>query len=399
MDYTKINGYSETMCAVIQAMIDANLSKIKCDRTVKGIIVDDSKADFNYYTVSENNITYIAYSNENGQIYSNNDAVYITIPNGDYDEQKFIIGKAYDDSSLTINTNALNNFIPFGNPIVYNEKIGIQANGNKLNKLINKNWVEEMFSDEFTDFDYIMISADFITTLSNCNTGTFGLQVEVDYGEYDEVIQKYLFLNQDMYGNIYGLKGATQKFLIPISQKTYPLRNIIIDLYQQGDFIQKDGIPFISNDNDNIIIEKIAVQFGYDRSKIEDYSINIQADLDQIYTNTNTNLGSVFWRLVIKDGNKVKRITNMNELPKQLNFTVLTYSKNFSTDNEESSYYDFENNNWEALIRQHSIQNFYIDQLNGVQNQIKTSLQFILYDNYKNILAKKTISFQREEEE
>ena len=93
-------------------MIDANLSKIKCDRTVKAVIIDDSKANYNYYTVSENNIDYIAYST--GEIYKKGESVYITIPNGNYDEQKFIMGRGYDDSSLdNLESIELKNFVAF----------------------------------------------------------------------------------------------------------------------------------------------------------------------------------------------------------------------------------------------------------------------------------------------
>lgn len=348
MDYINVANYSEVMCTVIQNMIDANLSKIKCDRTVKAVIIDDSKANYNYYTVSENNIDYIAYST--GEIYKKGESVYITIPNGNYDEQKFIMGRGYDDSSLdNLESIELKNFVAFDDSINSDKIYGLIANGEKSEiKILPESktlfeesstyWIQELGldGDSFIDFDYFMISANFITTLPECRGGTFGLKVILSYLDKQNVSRNksYLFLNNDMYGNIYQLKGATQKFLMKLDKENInKILDIKIYLYQQKDFINKDR-QLINSNVENIILEKLSIQYGYDKNNITENDIKIQANTDKTYLDSNENLGSIQWRFLVKGSSGQNlRITYNQQLVNpevsKLNQAVLFYDKKF----------------------------------------------------------------------
>ena len=339
MDYSNVANYSEVMCTVIQNMINASLSKIKCDRTVKAIIIDDSKANYNYYTVSENNIDYIAYST--GEIYKKGESVYITIPNGNYDEQKFIMGRGYDDSSLdNLESIELRNFVAFDHSVSSSGIQGLIANGEKSEILIlpesNWDWVQKLGlrGDTFIDFDYFMISANFITTLPECRGGTFGLKVILSYEDKQNIHRNksYLFLNNDMYGNIYQLKGATQKFLMKLDKENInQITDIKIYLYQQKDFINKDR-QLINSNVENIILEKLSVQYGYDKNNITENDIKIQANTDKTYLDSDENLGSIQWHFLVKGthGQNLRITSNqqlVNPVVNGLEQAVLFYDK------------------------------------------------------------------------
>lgn len=445
MDYINVANYSEVMCTVIQNMIDANLSKIKCDRTVKAIIIDDSKANYNYYTVSENNIDYIAYST--GEIYKKGESVYITIPNGNYDEQKFIMGRGYDDSSLdNLESIELKNFVAFDDSISSDKVYGLMANGEKSEIEIlpefrtlpesSRYWVQELGldGDSFIDFDYFMISANFVTTLPECRGGTFGLKVILSYRDKQNVSRKksYLFLNNDMYGNIYQLKGATQKFLMKLDKENInEIINIEIYLYQQKDFINKDR-QLINSNVENIILEKLSVQYGYDKNNITENDIKIQANTDKTYLDSNENLGSIQWRFLIKGSSDQNlRITYNQQLanPKAngLKQAVLFYDKKFKalensilerdqwkeinnpgflmTDFPDSKQYDDALKKWnqysESLGK--DLEHFTFRNFKGYydEKQDKTGIEIVLYiiDEYGNIkiLNRKLIFFEKRE--
>lgn len=439
MDYINVANYSEVMCTVIQNMIDANLSKIKYDRTVKAIIIDDSKANYNYYTVSENNIDYIAYST--GEIYKKGESVYITIPNGNYDEQKFIMGRGYDDSSSeNLESIELKNFVAFDNSVNSNEIYGLMANGEESEILIppgpGAEWVRELGLDRdtFIDFDYFMISANFVTTLPECRGGTFGLKVILSYLDKQNISRNksYLFLNNDMYGNIYQLKGATQKFLMKLDKENInEIVDIKIYLYQQKDFINKDR-QLINSNVENIILEKLSVQYGYDKNNITENDIKIQANTDKTYLDSSEDLGSIQWRFLVKGSSGQNlRITYNQRLasPKAngLEQAVLFYDKKFKalensvlerdqwreinnpgflmTDFPDDVQYNDALDKWnkysESLGK--DLEHFTFSNFKGYydEKQDKTGIEIVLYiiDEYGDIkiLNRKLIFFEKRE--
>lgn len=457
MDYMKVNGYSEVMCSVIQAMIDASLAKVKCDKTVKGIIKDDSKANFNYYTVSENNIDYIAYSN--GEIYKNNESVYITIPNGDYNEQKFIVGRGYDDSSINLESLALRDFIPVGLKVQKDKYYGLVANGNKqfssiipLEEPLIKDL--QLESDTFIDFDYFMISADFTTAIPECRSGTFGLKVELEYSDKNDITKNktYMFLNNDMYGDIYQLKGGTQKFLLTIDKEDIKkFTKINIDLYQQSDFLDsnKQLINVSETPVNNIILNNLNIQCGYNKNNIIENDIKIDADISKTYLNDIDengniifdNLGEVRWYFLIKDSNdqflKPKTVEDLKN--EGFFYKVLLYDNAFKAPEnsiiEKDGWKDIQNPGfsvedftdsydsdgnliitdqdkyknalkaWSAYIDSLNFeyQGFTINSLQGYynKNQNKTGLQIVLckFDENNNtkVLNRKSIFFDKRE--
>jgi len=76
-------------------LINKKIESVKFDETITATITDASKSSTGQYTVTTGNAKFVAYSTETG--YRVNDSVMITIPQGNYDNQKIIIGKAVDN--------------------------------------------------------------------------------------------------------------------------------------------------------------------------------------------------------------------------------------------------------------------------------------------------------------
>lgn len=81
---------ADSICESIEIITQGILEGIKYDQTIECTIIDVSKANQGIYRVSNGSTSFIAYSTEK---YSEGASVYVTIPNGDYNNEKLIIGK------------------------------------------------------------------------------------------------------------------------------------------------------------------------------------------------------------------------------------------------------------------------------------------------------------------
>ena len=284
------------------------------------------------------------------------------------------------------------------------------------------------------EFDYFMISANFVTTLPECRGGTFGLKVILSYLDKQNIQRNksYLFLNNDMYGNIYQLKGATQKFLMKLDKENInEIVDIKIYLYQQKDFINKDR-QLINSNVENIILEKLSVQYGYDKNNITENDIKIQANTDKTYLDSSEDLGSIQWRFLVKGSSGQNlRITYNQRLasPKAngLGQAVLFYDKKFKalensilerdqwreinnpgflmTDFPDDVQYNDALKKWnkysESLGK--DLEHFTFSNFKGYydEKQDKTGIEIVLYitDEYGDIkiLNRKLIFFEKRE--
>ena len=83
-------NYSELMCEAIDLIVKQRLTQIQYDQTQICTIVDDTRKQQGIYIVSNGSARFEAYGDDT---YRLNDSVYVNIPNGDMNEQKFIQGK------------------------------------------------------------------------------------------------------------------------------------------------------------------------------------------------------------------------------------------------------------------------------------------------------------------
>lgn len=83
--------YAEIICQAVDEIVSKKLESINYDASIVCTILDDKKAETGEYVVTDGSTKFTAYSVSTN--YKVNDAVYVTIPNNDWREQKIIVGK------------------------------------------------------------------------------------------------------------------------------------------------------------------------------------------------------------------------------------------------------------------------------------------------------------------
>lgn len=409
MDFTKVNGYSETLCNVISQIVQSELNKIKCDKTIKCNITDDALANYNTYKVSDGTVEFTVYSAK-GESYKKGDSVFITIPNGDYNEQKFIMGRGYDEDSSDRHYNPFDDFISissaswaFGLGIKANEKIKEKTIFEKTT-FLNSLGIGENDILKGSDITHLAISANFSTALPTCRTGVFGLKIELIYKTPSKQVKTHIayFISPDMYGNIYQLKGTTQKFILNLNDLDIAeMTELKISLYQQGDFFDSAKNYIKVGETNNITLNYLTIEAGYAKSVLSNDTIIVSANTDKTYVDSNDNLGPIKWVFVVKDGNGEWHRVQANQLStisgRIFGSTILLYDAAYKAPDGAEIATDL----WKEIINAIKL-NPCIEGFRGDKNASERGIQIVLYEQLgaeKKILERKKIMFKKRKEE
>lgn len=297
---------SDSVFDAVSILIDKKLETMKFDETISAKIVDDTNRSKGEYTILIDNVKCKAYSASVD--YRNDDMVMVTVPQGNYDNQKIIIGKCVKDSNTPMSYKS-----PFSYFINLTGNL-LAKNTNTYSLTANKEWIEcliekgnELPSDSDTVQYYIkdnkqyvpitsweinnnediivykkLISVKHINNLKYQNYTRLGVQAQFCswLGDYDTVEGHYGlsliltlqsladssqntnitldFNSNDFIGNIYNFQTYyTQQGVFDISKyaKDYKITNIEIKFYQGNDFKDSSGNPIPSSESNNNIFE------------------------------------------------------------------------------------------------------------------------------------------------
>lgn len=286
---------AESLFQSIDIISKNQLKSLSFDTTVEATIIDASKAQDGIYTVSTGNSSFLAYSTEVG--YKENDAVMVTVPQGDYNKQKMIIGKQVDNTNTPmIYKSPFQQLINVSNNLISGEhEISMWANGGEdygWDENITNFWESDAFkkedektviestnndddnnpySSETITFKKALIwdskdlsptgeeifesrytrlgvKAQFSTWLNEYNTayGNYGLAIVLIFsnndstGRFGKVIT---FDSSEFFGDVYNFETFyTQEALFDISEFIdYPIRRIQLYAYQRNNFKNADG--------------------------------------------------------------------------------------------------------------------------------------------------------------
>ncbi len=267
----------DNLCQATQIIVDKAIEELKFDKTVTGKIIDNSKANIGEYTIKEGVVEYIAYSENTS--YKIDDAVYVTIPNGDYSQQKMITGKVIINEETYITSNSLDSFLDItGNLILDKTAIGrLIANHTDISKqevLIDSQLFDE---NALVNYTRLAISADVKTNLNawKVKEGKYGIRIDISTYDNDE-IKTLNFSNKNMFGNVYNFTTfQTQTMIFDISSIAN-IKSISISFYQEeNSFKTNDGelIPFKDDMGfdiaPNLLLKNISLSLGYDKSEFE----------------------------------------------------------------------------------------------------------------------------------
>ena len=267
-------NYGEIFCQAVDDIIKARLNGLEYDITKVCTIVEDKDAKNNLYIVSDGTIKFEAYGSENSS-YQYGDQVLVTIPGGDYDEQKTIINKIANNLTGTATyTDPLDTIIR-GTEDVYvcGGPVGVCANGTELTELKNSQINPEMPYG----FTHIGLSAEFKTLLPNdVIDGTYGIKLFIYKNNSNEVIELTMS-SADILGNPYNLKTFTKHtaaFKLPDGFNN--IKRIDLYFYQDGNF--KDGnhnlIPYDENVK-NLFIKNVNLYLGYSYDRVTEETVEL----------------------------------------------------------------------------------------------------------------------------
>lgn len=294
-DNTKSNEYSQKILEAMDIIAQSKINSISFDKTITCTITNDEKRKEGEYEVSNGISKFKAYSQDNS--YRKDDVVYVTIPEGNYDNQKMIIGKKTDEDikpyvfqmpfdtifDMTGNMIAEKpNGMLLANDVEYNQEtlevtdVNPKATEILINTLTNINQ---------SNYTRLGIKADFKTWVAEAIQGSYGLRLEVtteapnavpdkegkqENGETTTTTHILIFNVNDMYGNPYSYETFyNQEKVFNISEFD-KITKIEVYFYQNGDFYDKqDNLisavdAFQSRLWENLYVDNLYLCLGYD---------------------------------------------------------------------------------------------------------------------------------------
>ena len=177
---------SESLFQAIDTIVTKRIEAINFDNTDIYSIIDASKAEYGEYKVTDGSVVFTAYSTNTN--YKKDEAVYVTIPNNDFNQQKLIIGKYTADSETPfIFTTPTSTMIDVTGNIIQGQiqEAGLTANSvNSQDRPEEEEvlmWQMDCQSKNFIGFERLGIKGDFKSWLSefDCVEGNYGFKLRL----------------------------------------------------------------------------------------------------------------------------------------------------------------------------------------------------------------------------
>ena len=306
----KENGQMlDELFQAIDVITTKRLEHLKFDKTLTCQIINADNCEKGEYIVSDGSVEFVAYS-ENPK-YRVNNWVYVTIPNGDFNQPKLITGKyVANNTEYSTYINPLDTYIDItGNLITgsIDPEVPVGLIANNPNKLEIELWkvgemsiapqfsIDELdnevseITQELSKFDRLGLRASFKSLLGNYNLimGHYGLRLDIvsmDPGSTStQKTHNFTTMSldtDDMFGNPYNfVTWSQQQYVFDISN----LDNIVgmrLVFYQDNNFVNTENsrIPNYSSEEEwqvylamaNILVKDIYISLGYDLNNFEE---------------------------------------------------------------------------------------------------------------------------------
>ncbi len=182
--------YAEQLLEAMKVVSQAEVQGVSFDKTIQCTIVDVKDAEIGTYMVNNGSANFIAYSKDTD--YKVNDVVLVTIPQGDYNQQKIIIGKYIAKNSTPfVYKNPFDYFVDITGNLVSSSRgeYSILANYVPQNVICPEGpvglWTCLGTKNQvpLTGYDTMGLRAEFMTLLKGFKvvTGNYGLRVLITY--------------------------------------------------------------------------------------------------------------------------------------------------------------------------------------------------------------------------
>lgn len=326
--------YGEKICQAIDEIVTAKLQGLAYDITKLCTIVDDTYSYQGKYTVSDGTARYDAYTTDVSLKKGNQ--VQVTIPNGDYNLQKTIIGRIATTDTTPFNyTSPLDTMITITNNVfdsaktVYGENAGLLANGPQ--KLLGPIYSLEG-EKELAGYTRLGLSANFRSWLNGLDvvSGTYGIKVllytdimETASGvSTNEVVYELTFSSADMIGNPYQFDDYFYQEKVFDISNVNNIKRLEVYFYQDSAFINGDGdlIPYQDSDNllgvtnkpNNLFVDDVQLFMGYEIGYFTGETLILYTPDTLSYSYKREELKEINLRWIHKIDEKTYEIINEN---------------------------------------------------------------------------------------
>lgn len=309
--------YGEIICSAVDSIVQARMSNLEFNITKTCTIVDIKQRKQGKYTVSDGSVRFEALSEDTS--YNLDDSVLVLIPNGDYQNNKLILGKTKVEDDLPYNyISPMSMMVKFTDNILNNNDFGTALLSPSLSLVANEctgdaagsyvQLYELINNGDFNGYSRIGLVGDFQALLRNygIREGTYGIRVEIDSdevsaaGEHSTHVNVFSLVSEDMAGNPYAFDTYfTQEKVFDISH----IKNILalrIYFYQNANFKTGEG-NLISAYNENgigdepellqpnLFVENLKLYFGYSVSEFDKETLVVYSEDTPSYHYKNEN--------------------------------------------------------------------------------------------------------------
>lgn len=261
------NQYAENIFDSVVTITENMLNKIAFDQTFACTVLEQDTEDKTKYRVSSGAMTFEAFSSDSSKKYTKGATVYVTIPGGDYDNRKIIIGSASNKDLEK------SQYIDAYDQLLQSKNQTLQFNPQSPNILTNKaenavfniSNIEDLIPKYKAKYNRLGLKFKLDTTAlrySNTFSGRYGFMIKF-YDATPKEIFNLQIEDQDLLGNTYALTPEFQQtisFEIPSDIDISQIASANLILVQNSKFDVA---------NQQIIIKELSMSFGYDTTKVE----------------------------------------------------------------------------------------------------------------------------------
>lgn len=272
--------YGEILCEAMDMVATKIIQNIKYDTTKLYTIIDNSLAHEGKYKVGNAEVTFYAFTPNLKDFYEKDEQVYVCIPEGDYNQQKIIVGRKMDQIEG-----------PYRNISPFKEFVDLEGVTTKKDMVwsLTANYGEDFetikvldhkFNIPIEGYSRLGIAANFMIWFSTeveVFRGNYGLIINL-YDGNDSKVGNFVFDCQDMIGNIYNFYNyGRQEILFDISRiksvtrvegyfyqlnNFYTLENNYVSVNKNAILLQDQEPKNKITDCDNFFVKDIEVAFG-----------------------------------------------------------------------------------------------------------------------------------------
>jgi len=423
--------YAENFLEAMDLIVQKRLENLKYDKTILCEVIEVLDDEQRVYRVSDGSNTFIAYAISSQFVFEEGDSVYVNVPNGDYNQQKYILGREVTDKSKDYTyLNPMEQFFDMtGNLLESEDTELIDEDGQKIpgsislssSLLANNSNVNASNYQQQEGYLYktlgtirvadgaaynrLAIQADFMSHIPQALNGNYGLlfkfnsQNKAKASEETENItpNSILFDSSDMWGNPYDFENYYTQSLVYDITDWEDIETVQIIFYQTANFYSREDRTVLIDHTipgtdellpDNLFVDNIKLMLGYEASNEEKIVIYTKDSLtysSSLTDEQNKKTVNLRWSHVLKDPlARSVALINWEKVQEHVdleNYTVKIHWYRFDRDSNDElagTYWkEVSNDEVDSVDYQHLFNYIFIPQSNLNNEYIKCIVEII----------------------